>query len=281
MIYYHVDVFSKGPLTGNGLTVFICDVLPSAEIMQKIAKEMKQYETAFLCKRNEHEYDTRIFTIDEELQFAGHPILGAAASVCAQENFEKKETLFFYLPNKVVRVECGCIVTGREYECTMDQGVVSVIETIDRKDVHSLIEPIHVDEDDLDNAYPLEVCSAGLPYLIVPIKKGIEKTGVFTEHYEEIIERHGAKFVYILDINNMEGRSFDNYGLEDVATGSAAGPGGDYLVRHGICTKGKRIILHQGRFLGRPSKIVFCKELNDSMLVSGEVSILARGTFEI
>lgn len=301
MIYYHVDVFSKGPLTGNGLTVLLCDTMPSADIMQKIAKEMKQYETIFLCRRKTHEYDARIFTVEEELQFAGHPILGAAAAVCAQDNYVTNtsdktgqnnigstginshltKVISFHLINKDVNVSCECIAGGREYSCTMDQGVISVIGTVEKSDVASLIKPLHIDEGDIDERFPLEVCSAGLPYLIVPVKKGIEKAGIFTAGYEEMLAKHGAKFVYILDINSIEGRSFDNSGLEDVATGSAAGPGGDYLVRHGICRQGQNTIIRQGRFLDRPSEIVFCKEPNGSMLVSGGVSIIARGTFEV
>lgn len=41
----------------------------------------------------------------------------------------------------------------------------------------------------------------------------------------------GADFVYVLDIVNREGRTWDNAGLiEDIATGSAAGPSGAFLV---------------------------------------------------
>lgn len=100
--------------------------------------------------------------------------------------------------------------------------------------------PIHIGFDDLDTDLPLEVCSTGLPYLIVPVKSGI-------------LKEHGASFVYVLDVNNFEARTFDNNGNEDVATGSAAGPGDDYLIRHGICAAGQTSIINQGRFLGRPS----------------------------
>lgn len=291
MIYYHVDVFSKGPLTGNGLTVLICDTMPPSDIMQNIAKEMKQFETIFLCKRSRHEYDARIFTIDEELQFAGHPILGASAAVMNEERaassvltevkFDKIEEIIFNLPGKVVPVKCNCISGGTEYECTMNQGVAEVIETIDRQDIKSLINPINIDFDDLDTDLPLEVCSTGLPYLIVPVKSGIEKAGIYINNYEEVLKEHGASFVYVLDVNNCEARTFDNNGNEDVATGSAAGPGGDYLIRHGICAAGQTTIINQGRFLGRPSKIFVSKEDDGSMIVSGNVSILARGIFNI
>ena len=45
----------------------------------------------------------------------------------------------------------------------------------------------------------------------------------------------GADFVYVLDPDRPEGRTWDNSGLtEDVATGSAAGPTAAYLINHGL-----------------------------------------------
>jgi len=48
MQYYHVDVFSQKPLSGNGLTV----VFPNKEIddltLGNITKEFKQFETVFI-----------------------------------------------------------------------------------------------------------------------------------------------------------------------------------------------------------------------------------------
>ena len=67
--------------------------------------------------------------------------------------------------------------------------------------------------------------------------------------------------------------------VEDVATGSAAGPVGAYLYRHGRFAPHEPITLRQGRFVGRDSEIGICKDAaTGNMLVSGEVRILVRGT---
>ena len=67
--------------------------------------------------------------------------------------------------------------------------------------------------------------------------------------------------------------------MEDVATGSAAGPVGAYLYRHGRFAPHEPITLRQGRFVGRDSEIGICKDATTgNMLVSGEVRILVRGT---
>lgn len=77
----------------------------------------------------------------------------------------------------------------------------------------------------------------------------------------------------------MEGRTWDNFGaVEDVATGSAAGPVGIYLYKWGICNATESIILNQGSFLGRPSKIkVYADQFTGEIYVTGDVKIIAKG----
>ena len=81
MLYFHADVFCKHPMTGNGLTVIVAKSFPHHETMQRMAQEFRQFETIFLVQRAQNVFDARIFTVEEELDFAGHPILGAAAIV--------------------------------------------------------------------------------------------------------------------------------------------------------------------------------------------------------
>src|SRR6202035_2483624 len=77
------DVFSDKPLEGNSLAVFSDGREVSDAEMQLIAKEMNLSETTFICPRDtKTERDrgirVRIFTVQEELPFAGHPTLGTA-----------------------------------------------------------------------------------------------------------------------------------------------------------------------------------------------------------
>lgn len=248
--------------------------------MLLITREMKQYETIFLRKLRDSEYEARIFTKDEELDFAGHPILGAAAVIqLMQENKEKAE-IQFQLNSKVVAVTSIAIENRREYACSMNQGAAQKIGHISTADYAKLIKPLGLGVDTLVPAYPLEVMTTGLPYLIVPIRSGLERTGIFSRDYEPLVASYGAKFVYVIDIESMEGRTWDFSGLEDVATGSAAGPVGAYLCEHSICQEGVEIILHQGRFVGRPSELRVVKDKETgNVVVSGNVSIVAEGSF--
>src|SRR3978361_1077167 len=76
---FHVDVFAAGPLTGNGLTVFLNVEGWPTEVMQRLTQEMRQFESIFLSGISPDGATARVFTVEEELPFAGHPVLGAAA----------------------------------------------------------------------------------------------------------------------------------------------------------------------------------------------------------
>jgi len=75
-----VDVFGDGLFAGNPLAV-IADAadLDTAE-MQRIAHWLNLSETTFLLPPTQAgaDYRVRIFTVDRELPFAGHPTLGSA-----------------------------------------------------------------------------------------------------------------------------------------------------------------------------------------------------------
>ncbi len=79
--YWHVDVFSRVALRGNGLVVVLHADDMSAPVMQELTREVRQFETAFVSAVDlpGRTCAIRIFTEDEELDFAGHPVLGSAA----------------------------------------------------------------------------------------------------------------------------------------------------------------------------------------------------------
>lgn len=282
MLYYHCDVFSDGPLTGNGLSVMICDRLPDEALMQSIAKELKQFETIFLEESCPRHYNARIFTVSEELLFAGHPVLGAAAAVMDSYNNDCPDCeVMFHLRDKDVPVRVESSDISGSYRCCMDQGIPRVLSSVDRVAAAPVLESLHISPDDLDGRFPIEVCTTGLPYLIVPLIRNIGDARVCSDSVGVLLNRFGAKFPYVLDTENIEGRTWDNTGAEDVATGSAAGPAGDYLIRHGSFSLDQTITISQGRFVGRPSRITVRRGNLGQMLVSGDVQILGRGTFSV
>jgi trans-2,3-dihydro-3-hydroxyanthranilate isomerase len=81
--FVQLDVFTRTPLTGNPLAIFTDARGLSDQQMQALAREMNLSETTFIQPREtqveaEEGKRVRIFTVEEELPFAGHPTLGTA-----------------------------------------------------------------------------------------------------------------------------------------------------------------------------------------------------------
>ncbi|MET8860700.1 PhzF family phenazine biosynthesis protein, partial [Streptomyces sp. NPDC004579] len=81
MHYFHVDVFSGTPFSGNSLTVFPDAAGLSGPQMQRITEEMRHFESIFLQEMNGggDTWRARVFDLSDELDFAGHPVIGAAS----------------------------------------------------------------------------------------------------------------------------------------------------------------------------------------------------------
>lgn len=82
--YFVVDVFTDTPLKGNPLAVVMNTAALTTERMQSIAREFNLSETTFVERRaaqveRAEGVRVRIFTTQEELNFAGHPTLGTAS----------------------------------------------------------------------------------------------------------------------------------------------------------------------------------------------------------
>ena len=89
--YRLVDVFSDSAFLGNPVAVILGADQISTEQMQTITRWMNLSETTFLQTPSaiNASYSVRIFTLDRELPFAGHPTLGSCAawlSSLSQEN---------------------------------------------------------------------------------------------------------------------------------------------------------------------------------------------------
>src|SRR5256886_17250547 len=81
--FVQLDVFTRTPLTGNPLAVFTDARGLTHKEMQALAREMNLSETTFVLPREpqveaKEGKRVRIFTVEEELPFAGHPTLGTA-----------------------------------------------------------------------------------------------------------------------------------------------------------------------------------------------------------
>jgi trans-2,3-dihydro-3-hydroxyanthranilate isomerase len=277
-----VDVFARKQFSGNGLTIFFdCESLKTQD-MFSLTKEMRQFESIFVTERIcSTSVRARIFTAEEELDFAGHPILGLAAHLHEETGDDSPREWNIQLNEKLVSVKTH--KTESYYHASMGQGKPEFLRTLNKTESNTIVCSLNLNAENMSR-YPLEVVSTGLPYLIVPIVSGIENARITDSDFEVLLGKYGAKFVYVLDIKNLEGRHWENDGsIEDIATASAVGPVLAYLHKHELAPSDEAISISQGRFVGRPSVIVASIEMNDTdvsnIWVSGEIVKVADISF--
>jgi len=277
-----VDVFAKKKLSGNGLTIFYdYDTLTTQEMLS-LTQEMRQFESIFVSAgTSDTSFSARIFTLEEELDFAGHPVIGLAAHLHELSGDCKEKEWTIELNKRSVNVRTN--KTHKYFHASMDQGKPEFIKTIGYNEIEEIIFSLNLKKENLSN-YPLEVISTGLPYLIVPITSGIENAKICVNNFSCILEKFGAKFVYVFDVIKSEGRTWDNAGsVEDIATGSAAGPTAAFLHKHRLSPSDGPIRISQGRLLGRPSEIEvqleIIQESISNIWVSGDVVKVANINF--
>jgi trans-2,3-dihydro-3-hydroxyanthranilate isomerase len=282
--YRQVDVFADTVLSGNGLAVVITDEPLPPPFMQRLTCELRQFETIFLVPGGDPDaWTARVFTMEEEVPFAGHPSLGAAAVLHERAGGESFECRLA-LPAGTIRL--ASVRTGTGFRVAMHQGPARFGEVIPQAEEDEWLAAFALGAADRDARMPLSVATTGLPYLVVPVTaSGLERSRVAVADLEQRLASIGAKFAYVLDVENREGRTWDNLGLvEDIATGSAAGPVAGLLVRHGLAAIGETIVIRQGRFTGRPSEMNVevagsGNEISDIVL-TGDVTMVARGLFD-
>ncbi|MFF2367772.1 PhzF family phenazine biosynthesis protein [Streptomyces sp. NPDC058122] len=283
MHYFHVDVFSGTPFSGNSLTVFPDAAGLSGPQMQRITEEMRHFESIFLQEMNGggDTWRARVFDLSDELDFAGHPVIGAASVLHAMAGGDTDRTWSLELKARTVEVVTKRRGSSR-YASVLDQGAPQFLGRPEPDDVASWFS---LDEADLHTELRPEIVSTGLRYLIVPVRPGALARARIASDIGRRLAELGAQFAYLLDADDLEGRHWNNDGVvEDVATGSAAGCVAAYLRRHGRLEDGEQRTLRQGQYCGRPSEMTISAhgdpEHITSVRVGGEVAVVAHGRLE-
>ncbi len=291
IIFYIVDVFAKEKYTGNQLAV-IRDASGFSDIeMQQIAKEMNYSETTFILseeKRNDG-YDVRIFTPKEEVPFAGHPTLGTAYVIQHEVIKESNETVILNL--KVGQIPVTINYSKERADILWMKQVPPTFGKV--FNTEQISEVLDLDKEDIDERFPTQEVSTGLPFIIVPLKTldALKQAKINRDKYFELIKNTEAKAILIFctetrsQHNDLSVRVFaDYYGVpEDPATGSANGCLAGYLVKYRYFGDSQiDIRVEQGYEIRRPSLLLLraeSKEGEIDVFVGGKVIIIAKGEF--
>lgn len=254
------DVFTSNRLEGNSVAVlFDARGLNDGE-MQAIAREMNLSETTFVFPREaaierERGVRVRIFTVQEELPFAGHPTLGTAFALRG-ESGAKDLTLELNVGKVPVRFEneSGTAVFGEMSQVDPVFGM--------QHDYDAVAQATGMNAADFDRSLPIQTISTGLSFTVAPLKSlaAMQRLQIDIARATEYIEKHNGKFFYFVTRETVDpaahlhARMFF-YNGEDPATGSAAGCTAAWMVAHGVAEPNQRVLIEQGVEMRRASKI--------------------------
>ncbi|PYY10400.1 MAG: PhzF family phenazine biosynthesis protein [Acidobacteria bacterium] len=273
--YVLMDVFTDRPLEGNQLAIFTDGRGLSTEQMQALARETNLSETTFILPREVEEERrdgtrVRIFTVQEELPFAGHPTLGTADYL--HRFGGSREIWLDFKVGKIpvhFREEDSEKSFGEMRQRDPEAGAVHDKEEIERAAGLSL--------NDIAPHLPAQTFSTGLSFIIVPVTslQVIRKIGPWSK-LAEYLERSDGKFFYFVTAETVDPHAklharMPFYNGDDPATGSAAGCCAAWMAMHGVIERGESAIIEQGIEVHRPSRIYVRAEKSGDKVVNVHV----------
>jgi trans-2,3-dihydro-3-hydroxyanthranilate isomerase len=283
--YYLLDVFAEQKYAGNQLAVFTdISQIPENEL-QAIARETNLSETTFIdpVPVKPFTYNVRIFTVEEELPFGGHPTIGTAWII--KHKIEKSSTNFINLKLPVGEIK----VTFDEVTniSWMRQNRAIFGESINPEKVAKLL---NLNKEDINSSIgPCQVVSTGLPFLLAPLNNlaTVRKCRINREYEQELLSQIGAKFTFVFSQetydmkNGINARMFaESIGVpEDPATGSANGCLAAYLSKYKVLgTTSVDTVVEQGYEINRPS-LLYLKCQDQEIDVGGKIILIGRGEY--
>ena len=292
--YLHYDVFTGEPLLGNQLAVFTDASSLDAAMMQLVAREMNFAESTFILppERSDTDVRMRIFTPQVEMPMAGHPTIGSTFALAHRGG------IISGTPRFVFGLNVGPVPVDLEWSdgrlrfAWMTQANPEFGPPVTDRD--AVAAALGLTVDDLAADLPVQQVSCGVPYLCAPLRDhdAVDRAMSDSAAFRRLRAVIGLELpIYLFALSpfgspqTVYSRMFaPEFGIvEDPATGSAAGPLGCYLVRHGLVTgdAAQRIVCLQGVAMGRASRIhVAIHGTADAIAqvkVGGEAVLVGRG----
>lgn len=282
-----LDVFTATPLEGNALAVVHDADALDEPTMLRVARETRLSETTFLQRAHVAgaDYRTRIWTVERELPFAGHPSLGTAVAVALAES-DPADTA----PRELRYVQqtgaglqpIDVLLTGRHtaHASMLQEPAVLGAELPRAQAVAAIgLTPEHA-----DRALPPQLVGSGLTQLILPLRDldALARARPDWPAVERLLAAQGATVLYaaVCDPSgaHARARAFVSAATgEDPATGSAAGPLCAYLAARADCDA---LTIEQGIEMGRPSRLEAAME-GERPRVGGDAVVVGDGTLHL
>jgi len=238
---------------------------------------MNLSETTFILPRDpkverERGVRVRIFTVQEELPFAGHPTLGTAFLLRGSTGAAE------------VRLDLNVGTVPVRFEEKSGQPVFGEMTQAEPKfslthDRETIVRAAGLRDGDIDPSLPVQTVSTGLVFTVVPLRglEVIRRLHVDFKSASEYLERSGGgKFFYFVTRETVDPTARLHarmlfYNGEDPATGSAAGCAAAWMVANRVAQSDERVLIEQGIEMQRPSRIFVRASLRDNTVVNVRV----------
>ena len=250
----HIAAFCDGRRGGNPAGVVLCEAMPPAHVMQKIAAEVGYSETVFAAP-NDEMWRARYFAPELEVDFCGHATvaLGAALARLAGPGH------FALMLNRArISVEGFSSGTawGAAFELPPTRSTPVATRVLDEA-----LALFRLSREDLDERIPPAVANGGGDHLVLALRSrnALRDINYDFQAGRALAEREGyitfslvvAQTAQLFHARNP----FPIGGVyEDPATGAAAAALAGYLRDLGWPHEGA-IAIHQGEDMGIPCRL--------------------------
>ena len=286
--FHIVDVFAEQAYAGNQLAVVTGSDDLSGETMQLVAAETNYSETTFVSRAPEADggWRVRLFTPARELAFAGHPILGTAWVIRRHLALAAADEIRLNLAVGQIPVSFERGADGKEAVWFLAPPA-ELGQTCERA---AIAASLGIEAGDIDDASPVQMLTAGISVLIVPIKRldALKRSRLDLAAHAPLSAQGFPSLVHLFCRETHDAGNdlcvrffFEAHGVrEDPATGNGAAFLGHYLLEHGNLGDQLSLRIEQGREVRRPSLVLLrARKKGDTREISvgGHVVPVVRG----
>jgi trans-2,3-dihydro-3-hydroxyanthranilate isomerase len=295
--YIHLDVFTDRRMQGNQLLVYTQPSGLDADTMLTLTRESNYSENTFVFPTEQAgtDYRVRIFTRTAETPFAGHPTIGTAFALAhtgAIKSGTGRTTFQLGVGPTPLDLEWKA---GKLAFAWMTQQKPTFGKTI--TDSAALAAAIGVDASAMDLHAPAQEVYSGSTFIIVPLltRKAVDAAVLDRMKIDAVLSAAGLQrrglYVFTMEGGTDDVTAYSRLlsagGIEDPATGSAAGPAGSFMALHRFVPPDRAgsIVFLQGVLVRRPSRLHVRVEIAGgearSVKVGGAAAVVGEGTMTV
>ncbi len=245
---------------GNPAGVVLDATGASTSQLQEVARAVGYSETAFLVPTAEDAAEVRYFSPRAEVAFCGHATIAAALAWTARAAGAMPRHLRFSTAAGVVPVAVRGTPGGLA-TATLTS-VATRTAPLSPSLLRALVAALGWRGEELDPSLPPAIAFAGAwhPVLAAQCSSRLDELDYDVAELGALMARHGWTTVALVhrasDAEYQARNPFPPGGVyEDPATGAAAAALGGYLRERSLLPDDGRFVVHQGRHVGRPSRI--------------------------